>query len=285
MPSGRYGPRASPTGWSSSLDRGLGRALRNGDPEERKALAERLDRWTEDPDLQAVVEQWWAESADEITVWWRRTAHSFRRRLGSKAFARTVPETGVVGDLRFLNGHPRRERRRKAAQGFGRVGALIGKAADGPVIARVATWFGRSLEPASLARGAVLMARTGMVLSVAGSVVDVYTLVRNVKEDQELARGRLAVSVTLRESGARWAEVITDGTEDEPGLLSGLDDDCEELSARVKETDERAAVYTRTTDALRDRIGTIREVIADALAHLGHEPVGHSARRHTEGER
>lgn len=266
------------------LDRGLGRALRNGNPEERKALAVRLDRWTEDPDLQAVVEQWWAESADEIALWRRRTAHSFRRRLGSKAFARTFPETGSVEALRFLNGHPRRERRRKAARGFGRVGALIGKAADGPVISRVATWLGRSLEPAALARGAVLMARAGIVLSVAGSVVDVYSLVRNVKEDQELARGRLEVSVALRESGARWAEVITDGTEDEPGLLAGLDDDCEELSARVKEIDERAAVHTRTTDALRDRIGTIREVIADALAHLGHEPVGRSARQHTEGE-
>ncbi|MFD3682613.1 GTPase [Streptomyces sp. NPDC058613] len=267
------------------LDRGLGRALRNSNPEERTALAERLDRWTEDPDLQAVVEQWWAESADEITVWRRRTAHSFRRRLGSKAFARTFPETGAVEGLRFLNGHPRRERRRKAARGFGRVGALIGKAADGPVIGRVATWLGRSLEPATLTRGAVVMARAGMVLQVAGSVVDVYSLVRNVQEDQELAQGRLAVSMALRECGARWAEVITDGTEDEPGLLSGLDDDCEELSARVKEIDERAAVYTRTTDALLDRIGTIREVITDALAHLGHEPVGHSARQHTEGER
>ncbi|MGW0572128.1 GTPase [Streptomyces tauricus] len=267
------------------LDRALGRALRSSNPEERKALAERLDRWTEDPDLQGVVEQWWAESADEIAVWRRRTAHSFRRRLGSKAFSRTFPETGAVEDLRFLNGHPRRERRGKAARGFGRVGSLIGKAADGPVIARVATWLGRSLEPAALARGAALMARAGMVLSVASSVVDVYTLVRNVEEDQELARGRLAVSVALRESGARWAEVITDGTEDEPGLLSGLDDDCEELSARVKEIDERAAVYARTSDALRARIGTIREVIADALACLGHEPVGHSARQHTEGER
>ncbi|MEU6541241.1 GTPase [Streptomyces sp. NPDC047000] len=266
------------------LNRGLEKALRNGNPEERKALAERLDRWTEDPDLQAVVEQWWAESADEIAVWRRRTAHSFRRRLGSKAFARTFPETGAVEDLRFLNGHPRGERRRKAAQGFGRVGALIGKAADGPVIARVATWLGRSLEPAALARGAVLMSRAGMVLSVVGSVVDVYSLVRDVREDQELAQGRLAVSVALRESGARWAEVITDGTEDEPGLLSGLDDDCEELSARAKEIDERAAVHTRTTDALRDRIGTIRQVIADAFARLGHEPVGHSARQHTEGE-
>lgn len=267
------------------LDRGLGRALRNGNPEERKALAERLDRWTEDPDLQAVVEQWWAESADEIAVWRRRTAHSFRRRLGSKAFVRTFPETGAVEDLRFLNGHPRRERRRKAARGFGRVGALVGKAADGPVIARVATWLGRSLEPAALARGAVLMARAGMVLSVAGSVVDVYSLVRHVQDDRELARGRLAASIGLRESGARWAEVITEGTEDEPGLLSGLDDDCRELSARVEEIDQRATAHARTTDVLRDRIGTIREVIADALARLGHEPVGHSAREHTEGER
>ncbi|MEU2060464.1 GTPase [Streptomyces sp. NPDC013455] len=267
------------------LDRGLGRALRNGDPERRKVLAERLDRWTEDPDLRAVVEQWWAESADEIAVWRRRTAHSFRRRLESKAFARTFPGTGAVEALRFLSGHPRRERRKKAARGFGRAGALIGKAADGPVIARVATWLGRSVEPATLARGAVLMARAGMVLQAAGSAVDVYTLVRDVKDEQELARGRLAVSVALRESGARWAEVITDGTGDEPGLLSGLDDDCAELAARVKEIDARTAVYARTTDGLRDRIGAIRDVIADALAHLGHEPVGHSARQDEEGER
>lgn len=267
------------------LDRGLGRALRNVNAQERRALAERLDRWTEDPDLRAIVEQWWTESADEIAVWRRRTAHSFRRRLESKAFARTFPGTGTVEDLRFLSGHPRRERRSKAARGFGRVGALAGKAADGPVIARVATWLGRTLEPAQLARGAVLMTRAGMVLSVAGSVVDVYSLVRNTKDDQEAARGRLAASVKLREAGTRWAEVITDGTEDEPGQLRRLDDDCAELNARIDELEERAATYTRTADALRGRTDTIREVIADALAPLGHEPTGQPTRQQTEEER
>ncbi|MBM9507823.1 GTPase [Actinacidiphila acididurans] len=265
------------------LDREVARALRTTDPEERKALAERLEEWTQNEDLRGVVTQWREESAREIEAWRRATARALRRRLESKAFDRAFPDADTAVDLRFLSGHPGRERRKKAAKGTGGVGAAVAKAADAKVIAKVFTWLNRTPNPAALARGAVVLSRLGVGLQMVGTAVDLVGLIRDERESRELVRARRAAITDLHKAGTQWGRLVADGTDETPGLLAELADECAQLAGRIEEIDKRAEAYERETAELRDRIAAYRGVIDDALVRLGRAPGGHPEPQPTGG--
>ncbi|WP_344345614.1 hypothetical protein, partial [Kitasatospora putterlickiae] len=264
------------------LDRELDKALRSTVPAERKALAERLERWTRNEELHGIAGQWWTESEETIEAWRKGTARVLRRRLDSRGFDRTFPDAGTAVSLGFLSGHTGRKRRRRTAKGLGRVGAVIGKA-DAQAIARIGTWLNRTVDPATLARGASALGRLGIGLQAVSSVVDVYTVIRNARDDRELAQARRAAIGALHEEAAQWAERIADGTEEDPGPLRPLDADCEELAAAVAAIDRRVAEHDTRAGALRDRSTAYRHVITDALARLGHRPGGDLPHQPTEG--
>lgn len=237
--------------------------LSEQDPAKLKVKAEHLQNWWSDPELDTDITNWQTMFSSDLEKWQQASNERISRRLESVTFRRAFrpnqPNGEKISDAKGKGW---------AFEIFDKVGRSLGGATRDAVYS-IGKTLGIKFRPWGAIKAAKTFAKAGAVIGVVGVVVDFAFIFVDEKrvEEREAARKKLADS--MDKSANQLIDILTDGTDDAPGLMRGKDD----LVGRFRECDKAVqrdiVVLNQLYEATSERVDTYRSLCSRGLVLLG----------------
>lgn len=237
--------------------------LSETDSAQLEVKVKRFEKWWTDEALQVELGQWAKITAEEMNAWSDRSREAIERRLDSPEFraafgdhVEAAPDAADMGDK----------------TGWGR---MLGKAskymrgATRDIVYQAGKAVGFKFKPWGAVKLARNVSKVGAVLAVIGialEVHEIFDLEKRIKKREEV---RLKFSEFLRESVPRVVDTVAEGTTEEPGVLSHLNDITQALlELDSAQATEREAIAAQL-EQVRTRISTYSALRNNACVLLG----------------
>lgn len=230
--------------------------------EERDALLDRLQKWHEDDELHAEVENWFAQTADDVVTWSAQANDPIDRRLRGAAFTHTFPILSDAVEVGFLS-----ERRRGGKAGKAPAGA-VGALGDKKTVLEAGHKLGMKFKPWGATKAASRFAKAGPILAAAQVGWDVWSFVRDERTATQRDERLVKISEELREAVDKAAEQIAFGTDEQPGPIAVLRQRADRVTRFADETRRRATAMKHDATAMAERAAAIDTVAVDAWSVL-----------------
>ncbi len=238
--------------------------LAEEDPEQLKLKADRLAQWWNDEALQVEILQWVKKAAEDLNAWQERSFEAIERRLESAEFraafgdhAESAPDSpnAKKGKSWF-----------REAFGIG-VSAMSGATRD--VVYKIGKALGFKFKPWGAVKLAKNLRKAGAFMGGVGVVVDIADIFLAERRNAKREEDRQKIAAFLRESVPRVVETVTQGDEEEPGVLRQLELATQDLyDLEVDLSKELGLLATQLNDA-RERLSTYSALRTEACALLG----------------
>jgi predicted GTPase len=237
--------------------------LAEGDPEQLKLKADRLQQWWNDEALQVELLQWAKKAAEDLNAWRERSFEAIERRLESAEFraafgdhAETAPDCpeAMKGRGWFL-------------EAFDKVGRVTGGATR-DVVYKIGKGLGFKFKPWGAVKLAKTLGKVGTVMAVVAVGFDIADLFLVEQRSARREEARQKIASFLRESVSRVVETVAMGSEGEPGILRNVEAATQVLRVlEVEQSEERESIAARLADAHK-RLSTYSSLRTEACSLL-----------------
>lgn len=237
--------------------------LVESDPAKLKNKVQQLERWWKDPELVVGLDQWQKEFSEALEAWQRRSNERISRRVASvtfrQAFAGEQPKTGSFNDAKGKGW---------AFEIFDKVGRSMGGATR-EIVYGTGKALGFKFRPWGAVKLAKTFAKAGAVIAVVGVVVDVAFVFVDEHRNAERERARQNLAESLEKSAEQLISIISQGTDDNPGLMSGKDDLVASFQAFDRELANDLAALNEKVQVKLEQVAAYRRLCGKALLLLG----------------
>lgn len=237
--------------------------LAESDPTKIKIRVEQLQNWWKDPQLVVDVEQWQKAFSEELENWQRTSAERISRRVASvsfrQAFAGEQQKSGKFDDAKGKGW---------AFEIFDKVGRSMGGATR-DIVYGIGKSFGFKFKPWGAVKLAKNFAKAGAVIAVVGVVVDFAFIFVDEHRSKERERARKELADSLDESSEQLISILTEGTEENPGLMHGKDELVASFLAFDKDLESDIEEVNQLIHATSEQVDSYRKLCRTGLILLG----------------
>ena len=199
----------------------------------------------------------------DLERWQHLSNERISRRIESvtfrHAFKREQPKGEKINDAKGKGW---------AFEIFDKVGRSFGGATR-DVVYSIGKSLGFKFRPWGAVKLAKTFAKAGAVIAVIGVVVDFAFIFVDEKRVAEREAARKALADSLNKSSDQLIEILTEGTDDAPGLIRGKD----ELVGRFRDCDEALGrdilILSQQYETTSERVDVYRSLCSRGLILLG----------------
>jgi len=238
--------------------------LAEGDPEQLKLKAERLEQWWNDEALQIELLQWAKKTAGELNAWRERSFEAIKRRLDSAEFRAAFGQHSESA--------PESPDAKKGKNWFREVFDKAGRAMGGvtrDVVYDIGKALGFKFKPWGAIKLAKTLGKVGAVMGVVGVAVDIADLFLAERRTAKREEARQKLAAFLRESVPRVVQTVAYGSEEEPGVLRHMEAATQILRELEGEQSEDRKELAGNLGAARERLSDYAALGDEACALLG----------------
>ena len=239
--------------------------LSERDPTRLKLKAESFGKWWEDKALAVELEQWVKDAQHDLEGWRARTEEAIKRRLASAEFRSAFPAPNVEDGP----GSPTDARGKSwFHDAFDKAGRLAGGATRDAVYG-IGKHFGFKFKPWGAVKLARALGKAGAVMAVVGVVWDVVDIFWEEHRQAKREEARQALAKWLAETVPVVVRAISDGDDEEPGLLRAAEVYLAALDEYATGMETEMAAKQSEVAAVKRRRGTYSELMERAARLLG----------------
>lgn len=237
--------------------------LAEQDPAILKVRADQLQSWWQDPELTVRLNHWQHEFSEALESWQRKSNERIARRVGSVAFRQAFPGAGQ-GSVGFDDA----KGKGWAFEIFDKVGRSI-SGATRDVVYSIGKSLGFKFRPWGAVNLAKTLTKVGAVMGVVGVVADVVFIFVDEKRHSDREKARQDLADFLDRSEQELVSSVSQGSDDNPGLLQGKNDLVASLKAFDGELAKEHAALQQQVEAAEEQIKAYRAQCDKALILLG----------------
>lgn len=237
--------------------------LAEEDPEQLKLKAERLEQWWNDEALQVELLQWAKKAAEELNAWRERSFEAIERRLESAEFRAAFADHADAAP----DSPDAKKGKSWFREAFDKVGRGMGGATR-DVVYKIGKALGFKFKPWGAVKLAKALGKVGVVVGIVGVAWDIADLFLAERRNAKREEARQKIAAFLRESVPRVVETVTQGSEEDPGVLRHLEATTRVLrELEAKQAENRAGLAAQLS-AARKRLSAYAALRTEACALL-----------------